>query len=125
MDDLFGRMAESSYPKYHAGVFPSVNLTEDKGSYFLRAELPGMTADDLDIQVTGRSLSISGERKIPAEGEDVKYHRREREAGKFSRAISFPGDIDATKIEAKLNNGLLEIQVPKAESEKPRQISIG
>lgn len=107
-----------------AGVFPLLNLTEDTNNYYIRAELPGIKGDNLDIQVTGQSLSISGERKIPAEDKDVKYHRREREAGKFSRIINLPGDVTSDKVEAGLRNGILTVIIPKAEKAKPRQITV-
>jgi HSP20 family protein len=97
-----------------AGVFPLVNLTENKDKYFVRAELPGVKADELDLQVTGNKLAISGERKITAEDESAKYHRREREAGTFSRMIGLPGEVDSDKV-----------VVPKAEIAKPKQISVG
>ena len=108
-----------------AGVFPLVNLTENKDKYFVRAELPGVKADELDLQVTGNKLAISGERKITAEDESAKYHRREREAGTFSRMIGLPGEVDSDKVEAKLENGVLTVVVPKAEIAKPKQISVG
>jgi HSP20 family protein len=121
---LLGRVSESGLPSLHAGVFPAINLTEDKDKYIIRAELPGILAEELDIQATGNNLSISGERKIEAEKDNVRYHRREREAGKFSRAISLPGDIDAEGVSASLVNGILKISVPKAEKAKPKQITI-
>ena len=124
MDRLFeDAMSTNRLPQ--AGVFPLLNLTEDKDQYHVRAELPGVKADDLDIQVTGRNLSISGERKIATEDESAKYHRREREAGTFSRMIGFPGEVDTGKVEAKLENGILTIVVPKAEIAKPKQITVG
>jgi HSP20 family protein len=107
-----------------SGVYPAINLTEEKGNYFVRAELPGVKAQDIDIQATGRNLSISGERKIPSEGENARYHRREREAGRFARAITLPRDITAEKIEAKLLNGILTVTLPKSEAARPRQITI-
>jgi HSP20 family protein len=107
-----------------AGVFPLINLTEDKDAYYVRAEIPGVTADQLDIQAIGNGLSISGERKIPAEGENVRYHRREREAGRFSRIVNLPGQIELDKIEAGFTNGVLTVKVPKAEAAKPRQITV-
>ena len=106
-----------------AGVFPLTNLTEDKNNYYVRAELPGVKGDELDIQVTGSNLAISGERKIAAE-EEARYHRREREAGTFSRMIGLPGEVDTDKIEANLENGILTIVVSKAEIAKPKQISV-
>jgi len=90
MDNYLSNASGSSLPNLHAGVFPSINLTEDQDHYYVRAELPGISADDLDIQANGNSLSISGERKIEAEKDSVRYHRKEREAGKFSRAVSLP-----------------------------------
>ena len=106
-----------------AGVFPLTNLTEDKNNYYVRAELPGVKGDELDIQVTGNNLAISGERKIAAE-EEARYHRREREAGTFSRMIGLPGEVDTDKIGANLENGILTIVVSKAEIAKPKQISV-
>ena len=107
-----------------AGVFPLINLTEDKDNYYVRAELPGVKGEELDIQVTGKNLAVSGERKIAAEKEGARYHRREREAGTFSRMIGLPGEVDTDRVEAKLNNGILNIVVPKAEVAKPKQISV-
>ena len=114
----------SPFHSLHAGVFPLVNLTEDASSYFVRAELPGIKAYELDIQVTANTLSISGERKIEAEEEGAKYHRRERDAGRFSRSIGLPGEIDSDKVNAKLENGILTVVVSKAEVAKPKQISV-
>jgi HSP20 family protein len=123
MDRLFNDFSSLSYePK--AGVFPLVNITEDSDNFYIRAELPGVEAGGLDIQATDNNISISGERKIPAEAEGVKYHRREREAGKFSRMISLPSDVDTDKVSAGLENGILTLSVPKAEAAKPRQISV-
>lgn len=107
-----------------AGVYPLINLTEDKDKYYVRAELPGVKGDALDIQVTGKNLAISGERKIAAVEEGARYHRREREAGTFSRMIGLPGEVDTDKVEARLENGILTIMVPKAEIAKPKQISV-
>jgi HSP20 family protein len=124
MNELYGAFTEGGIPLPSAGVFPLTNVTEDSNSYYVRAELPGMKSEELDIQVTSDGISISGERKIPEEGNGVKYHRREREAGRFSRSINLPGDIDVSAVEASLENGILTILIPKAEIAKPRQITI-
>jgi HSP20 family protein len=124
MDNFLNSVSDSGMPSLHAGVFPSINLTEDQNEYHIRAELPGISAEDLDIQATGKNLSISGERKIETEKENVRYHRKEREAGKFSRAINLPGDIDPDGISASLTNGILKVSVPKAGKAKPKQITI-
>jgi len=126
MDALADLVFRGSPSRLYApsGVFPAINLTETATGYFVRAELPGIKSADLDIQVVGRNMTISGERKIASEGENVRYHRREREAGKFSRIIALPGDIDPEKVEAKLVNGVLTVCVPKAAAAQPRQIAI-
>ena len=107
-----------------AGVFPQLNVTEDAGKFYLRAELPGVKNDDLDIQATGKNISISGARTIHSENDNARYHRREREAGNFSRVLTLPSDIDADRIEAKMDKGILTVIVPKAEAAKPRQIKV-
>ena len=124
MDNLFNQISGGPYLSRQAGVFPAVNLTEDADYYYVRAELPGIKPEELDIQATGNNLSISGERSIPEEGQNVRYHRREREAGSFSRMISLPGDINADKVDANLAGGILTVTVPKAEVAKPKQITV-
>jgi len=107
-----------------AGVFPLMNVTEDKDKYYVRAELPGIASDALDIAVTGDTLSDSGEGAGGKENENARYHRREREAGKFSRVVTLPSQIDTSKVEAHSVNGVLTITLPKAEAAKPRQITV-
>jgi len=107
-----------------AGVLPLINLTEGKDNYYVRAELPGVKGDELDIQVTANNLAISGGRKIAAEEEGARYHRREREAGTFSRMIGLPGEVDTDKVDAKLENGILTVVISKAEIAKPKQITV-
>lgn len=113
-----------AYAGPSAGVFPLMNVTEDKENYYVRAELPGIKSDELEISATGDTLSISGERKISEEKGDVKYHRREREAGKFSRIVNLPAQINTAKVEAKCADGLLTITMPKAETAKQKQIIV-
>lgn len=119
--NLFGGVPQQAAA---SGVYPALNLTEDKDNYFIRAELPGLKQADLDIQATGKSISISGQKTIAPEDDNAKYHRREREAGKFSRIIDLPDNINTEKVEAALANGILTITIPKAEAAKPRQITI-
>jgi HSP20 family protein len=124
MDALYGALPDASLPMPSAGVFPLTNVTEDNENYYVRSELPGVKSKDLDIQVTSEGISISGERKITEEGNNAKYHRREREAGKFSRLISLPGKVDIDKVEASMENGILKVVIRKAEAAKPRQITV-
>jgi len=123
MEQMF-EGAAAPHQREAAGVLPLINLTEGKDNYYVRAELPGVKGDDLDIQVTANNLSISGERKIAAEDEGARYHRREREAGTFSRMIGLPGEINTEKVEAKLENGILTVVISKAEIAKPKQITV-
>lgn len=122
LDQVRGQ-ADAGYRIPQAGVFPLVNLTETKENYILRAELPGVNAEDLDIQATGRNINISGQRTIEPDP-NARYHRRERESGWFSRALTLPGDIDREKIEAQLTNGVLTLTIAKSEKARPKQIQI-
>jgi HSP20 family protein len=107
-----------------AQMFPLVNVTQDSDNFFVRAELPGVKAADLSVSVVDNKLSISGKRELPAEGETVSYHRREREGGAFSRSIELPSPVDREGVEAQFANGLLSIVIPLAEETKPRQIPV-
>ncbi len=107
-----------------SGVFPLINVTEGPDNYFVRAELPGIKSEDLDISVTGDSLTVSGERKPTAENAGATYHRREREHGRFSRILSLPGQVDGDAVSAKAADGVLTVVLPKAEAAKPKQITV-
>lgn len=124
MNSLFEDLADRPVGRAGAGVYPAVNIYEDVNAYILSAELPGVKSADLDINVTANQLTLTGERKISSEAEDARYHRREREAGRFSRAVALPGEIDPDQVKAKLVDGVLTVTIPKAEKAKPRQISI-
>ena len=124
MDWLTEGLAGSLIREPSPGVFPLMNVTEDNDNYYVHAELPGIKPDELDISVTGDSLTISGERKIDPEDENANYHRRERESGKFSRALSLPGQIDTSKVEASTANGVLTVVLSKSEAAKPKQITV-
>jgi HSP20 family protein len=124
MDRLYTGFAGGAPRTPAAGVFPLLNVTEDKDAYYLRAELPGIKAEDLEISVTGNGVSIGGERTLPIEEAGAKYHRREREAGTFSRMITLPMQIDTQQVEAQSKDGILTVVLPKSESAKPKQIPI-
>ncbi|SLM32233.1 conserved hypothetical protein [Desulfamplus magnetovallimortis] len=125
LNRLFDSSGSSYLPHFFkAGVFPALNITENEEKYFVRAELPGIKAEELDIQVNGRNLTISGERNTACCEENIKYHRREREGGKFSRGIVLPGDVDPEKVTASMVNGLLTVTAGKSEAAKPRKINV-
>lgn len=124
MERLFDTYGGRHSDRDESGVYPAVNITEDAEAYYVTAELPGVKSADLDLNVTANQLSLAGVRTIPEEAADARYHRREREAGRFSRAVALPGDIDTEKVKARLADGVLAVTVPKAEKTKPKQIAV-
>jgi HSP20 family protein len=104
--------------------YPAVNLSEDDDFVYAEAELPGQKLPDLEITVTGDNcLTIKGERKEPAP-EKVEWHRQERGIGSFERIIDLPVSVDASKVEARLENGVLFIKMAKSPQAKPRKILV-
>ena len=105
--------------------FPPVNLYESARGYVLTAEIPGVKSEDLDVSVEGERVTIGGERTIeyPSDG-STSLHRRERQAGVFRRAFNLPEPADPEKTEAICRHGILMVRIPKAESQKPRRISV-
>ncbi|UCG12564.1 MAG: Hsp20/alpha crystallin family protein [Deltaproteobacteria bacterium] len=120
LDTFTGRKGAVS----STGVFPALNVSEDQGNLYVRAELPGVAPGEIEITTQENNLIIKGERKIAAEGEKVSYHRREREAGTFRRIISLPTRVDADKVTAACRNGVLTVTLPKAAEAKPRQVEV-
>lgn len=107
-----------------AGVFPLLNVSHDSENVYVRSEIPGVTLDRLDVSVTGRSLTVTGERSIPDEESNVRYHRRERDSGKFRRQLNLPTDVDSERVQAKYQHGILMVVLPKSEKAKPKKIAI-
>jgi HSP20 family protein len=101
-----------------------VDLWQTKDAYHLRANLPGLSPDDVEINATTDTITISGEMKSSADVTNEGWLRQERRFGKFTRAFTVPVQIDPTKVEAKFQNGVLELTLPKAEETKPRTIKI-
>jgi HSP20 family protein len=104
-------------------AYPALNLWDDGENFHAEAELPGFRIEDIDLAVAGSELQIRGRRAIPA-GKDWAVHRQERPSGEFARAIPFPAEIDADRVEAALNDGVLHITLPKAPTAKPRKIDV-
>jgi HSP20 family protein len=107
-----------------AGVFPALNINRDAANFYVRAELPGVSADALTITTEGSKLSLSGCREIPAEEGHVSYHRRERASGSFSRTIVLPHDVDSERVDAHYADGILTITLPLSERAKAKQITV-
>lgn len=118
--DAFAGPARSPY----FGAFPATNVSYDADKFYVRMELPGVNPADLDVSSMDRSVSVSGRRELPGEGDGVSYHRREREGGQFSRNIELPSEFDREKVEASYADGILTITLPRLAAAKPRQIRV-
>jgi HSP20 family protein len=121
MDRVLGKAFGDSPGQ--AREYPPVNVWEDEDNVYFEAELPGLALEDLEIQVKGDELRISGERKS-RDGKDVVCHRRERGTGKFARTLLLPVMINVDNVSARLVDGVLSLTLPKAEESKPRKIEV-
>jgi HSP20 family protein len=104
---------------------PAMDLVEGEDHFLLRADLPGLTEDDVAIEMQDGSLVVSGERRAEHEQRERGYVRVERQFGKFSRTLTLPDGIDGEQVKASFKNGVLEVWIPKPEQRKPRRIPIG
>jgi len=127
MDRLLSGVAEYTttaglWPRSGRGQHP-VNLWEEEDTLSVELEVPGLTSDQVDLSVVAGELTIELHRPDSKE-EGVLFHRRERWYGDFKRVLRLPFDVDADRVTAELNDGVLRITLPKAENAKPRKISI-
>jgi HSP20 family protein len=104
---------------------PAMDLVEDKDDLVLRADLPGLTEDDVNIAVKDGVLTISGERRTEEKKQEEGYYRVERAFGSFSRSLTLPDGIDPEQVNAEFDNGVLEVRIPKPEERKPHRVAIG
>lgn len=103
---------------------PAVDIYEVEGALVIKAELPDMRREDIDVSVENNTLTIRGERKLDNEIKQESFHRIERAYGSFVRSFSLPHTVDATKIGAEYKGGVLTVKLPVREEAKPRQIQI-
>jgi HSP20 family protein len=105
-------------------AFPPVNVWEDRDAFHVEVEVPGLTQEQVQVQVTNKNqLTLQGER-LPQDTDKGRWHRRERGFGRFQRVLKLPVPVDADRVEAKLDNGLLQLTLPKAEEARPRRIAV-
>jgi HSP20 family protein len=126
MNQLFDRWGDGGgrFLNNLVGAFPPVNVWEDADAVHVEAELPGLNLNDLEIYVTGgNQLTIKGERKQELPEKSVR-HREERAFGSFSRVLTLPFPVNADKVEARFENGVLQVTLPKHEAAKPRKIAV-
>jgi HSP20 family protein len=112
------------HSRFLEGWFPAVDIYEDKDNLLVRAELPGMKKEDIEISLHEGFLTLSGERKAQEKQEGAETYRSERWLGRFHRTISLPCSVVADKINATYTDGILTVTLPKAEEAKPKQIPV-
>jgi HSP20 family protein len=122
-DDLFGRPSWR-LPVEERGWMPAVDVFEKADRFVVKAELPGMKEEDIDVSVVGDTLSIKGEKKTETEVKEEDYYRCERSYGSFYRSIPLPPNVDANKIEASFDDGVLEVALLKSAKVKPKKIAV-
>jgi HSP20 family protein len=103
---------------------PPMDLVEAEDHFVLKADLPGLTEADVNIEVQDGTLAISGERKAEHEEREKGWYRIERSFGSFNRSLTLPDGVEPDRIEASFKDGVLEVRIPKPEERKPRRISI-
>jgi len=103
---------------------PALDVHENKDGYSIRVELPGLKREDIEVSLQDGALVISGERKTETVNEDTEVHRQERYFGRFSRALTLPTAVCGDKVKAAYKDGILTVNLPKAEEAKPKQITV-
>ena len=130
MDELFDRRMRPWWPERWLRAepmeisAPAVDLYEDKDEIVVKAELPGMEKDDIQVNLADQTLIIKGEKKKEEEIREENYYRAERAYGSFLKTVELPMDVHADRVKASFKNGILEIRLPKTEEAKPREIKV-
>ena len=105
-------------------LFPVLNISETKKEITVKAEIPGVETDDLNVSLDGRTLIIKGEKKQEKEDKDENYHRMERSYGYFSRTAQLPADVDPSKVEASYKKGVLKVVLKKTKESEAKKIEV-
>jgi len=126
LNSLFSSIFDTPTGSVSAGRrwLPAMDLVETDDHFVLRADLPGLAEDDVDVTLENDVLTVSGQRKAETETREKGYYRVERASGSFRRSLSLPEGVDPDAIEANFDNGVLEVRIPKPEQRKPRKVAI-
>lgn len=124
MNRLFGTFFDSPSASSGRQWLPAMDLVETDHEYVLRADLPGVGEDDVNIELEDNVLTVSGERAAEHEANAEGFYRVERVSGSFARSLTLPAGVDSDRIQASFNRGVLEVRIPKPERPQPRRISI-
>jgi HSP20 family protein len=103
---------------------PAMDLVQAEDHFLLKADLPGLAEDDVNIEIQDNTLTVSGERRSEHETSERGWHRIERTFGRFSRSLTLPDGVDADAISAEFDKGVLNVRIPKPEERKPRRVAI-
>jgi len=127
-EDIFGRPLIPAIwrrlPTEERAWAPPIEVFEKEDRFVVKAELPGMKEEDIDVSVVGDTLSIKGERKAETEVKEEDYYCCERSYGSFFRSIALPSTVDTKKVDASYENGVLEVTLPKAAEVKPKKVAV-
>jgi HSP20 family protein len=119
---LIDRFFNESLARTGGSTFvPKVDIAETESAFELQIAAPGLSKDDFKIELNDNSLTVSGERKFSSEKKEKNFHSVETQYGSFSRSFNLPENVDATRIQAKYNNGILELVIPKDEKKTLKQ----
>ena len=129
MDDFFGRRMTPWWPERWMSrdidiSSPSIDVYEEKDDIVVKAELPGMDKNDIEVNLSDSHLTLKGEKKKEEKVEEENYYRCERSYGAFMRSVDLPAAVQADKIKASFKNGILEVRVPKSEDAKAKEIKV-
>lgn len=130
MEDFFGRRTRPRWPERWFRTdelevrAPAVDVFEEKDDIVVKAELPGMGKEDIQVNLTDHMLTIKGEKKKEEEVKEENYYRSERSYGSFVRTLELPRDVHTDKIKASFKNGVLEVRMPKTEEAKAKEIKV-
>lgn len=124
--DIFEDLMKDQLFEGPEKIAPAVDIAEEKERYVVKADFPGLKQEDIRVEVNGNTLTISAERKHEKEEKDDKkhYHYYERTYGSFERSFTLPSDVDSDKIKAKVEHGVLTVDIPKTESKKAKEIKV-
>jgi len=124
LQNSLNRLLSTSVPIEAPAEFPLINVWTSENGVIVRAEIPGIAPDDVDISLVNDTLTIRGFRNPEELQEGESRHRQERGFGQFSRSLQLPFGVEADHVQAKFSNGVLQITLPRSEAERPRRISV-
>ena len=130
LEDFFGRRVRPWWPERWSRFDetearpPNVDVFEEKDDLVVKAELPGMDKENIEVNLTDHTLTIKGEKKKEEEVKKENYYRAERSYGTFVRTLELPRDVQADKVKAAFKNGILEVRMPKTEEAKAKEVKV-